>query len=78
MIRALEARVLELEKATNDTSLVEKVAAMEAKILDIKRDDASKKDGREFSNLKAPIRKYDLQQHISYQRRARETHDKKA
>ena len=56
-IRALEARVLELEKATNDTSLLEKVAAMEAKILDIKRDDTSMKDGREFSNLKTPTRK---------------------
>ena len=49
----MEARVLELEKAVNDTSMKEKVAAMEAKVLDIKRADTE----RDFSNLKTPTKK---------------------
>ena len=52
-IKALEARVLELEKAVNDTSMKEKVATMEAKVLDIKRADTE----RDFSNLKTPTKK---------------------
>ena len=46
-IKALEARVFELEKAVNDTSMKEKVAAMEA----------SMKNGSVLSNLKTPTRK---------------------